>query len=93
MNDEGGCLAETPRARRNTRLDVQEIVETQASARRTILITPLDHGFTVNVGCQAFAIEDPDKLTKVLNAYLKNPREVEVAWTSKDKNDKYYPAL
>ena len=93
MNDEGAYLAETPRARtrQNRCIDTQE--EIQTKAYRTVLITPLNHGYTVNVGCQVFAIEDPDKLTKVLNAYLKNPKEVEIAWLEKDNNSPYYPAL
>ena len=94
MNDEGACTAETPRARRNRCLDAKESPEIQTRASyKTVLITPLNHGFTVNVGCQVFAIEDPDKLTALINQYLKDPVEVETAWFRKDKNNKFYPDL
>ena len=47
---------------------------------RQIRINPLDYGYLVEVGCQSFAIEDIDKLTKYLTLYLKSPNSIENSW-------------
>lgn len=47
---------------------------------RAISITPLNHGFHVNVGCQNFAIKSIDALLHRLSVYLKNPVEAEKRW-------------
>lgn len=47
------------------------------STAKTVIIEPLNHGYSVKVGCQTLAIETPEKLTKHLLAYLKNPADVE----------------
>lgn len=50
--------------------------------KRPINIQPLNHGFLVNVGCQAFAVETVDALLHRLGVYLKNPYETEQKWLS-----------
>lgn len=47
---------------------------------RQIRINPLNYGYLVEVGCQSFAIEDIDKLTKYLTLYLKSPNSIENSW-------------
>jgi hypothetical protein len=47
---------------------------------RQICINPLNHGFHVIVGCQAFAVESVDALLHRLNIYLKDPGEQERKW-------------
>lgn len=52
---------------------------------RDIEIKPLNYGYLVIIGCQRFAIEDPAKLTKMLELYLKDHEKVEKEWMSNDK--------
>lgn len=47
---------------------------------RQININPLNHGFHVIVGCQAFAVETVDALLHRLGVYLKDPLETENKW-------------
>lgn len=42
--------------------------------RQTVMIDPVDHGFIVSVGCKRIAIEDPDKVCKLLSLFLKDPK-------------------
>lgn len=44
---------------------------------RTINIRQLDHGYIVEVGCQAFAIESSYELAGLLAMYLAKPAETE----------------
>lgn len=53
--------------------------------KRSISISQLDFGFTVNVGCQTVAFETPEKLTKNLLTYLKDPQGFEKNWFKKKK--------
>jgi hypothetical protein len=48
-----------------------------------ITIQQLDHGFLVNVGCKAFAIEDKDRLLARLNEYLSDVSGVTEAYFNK----------
>jgi len=43
----------------------------------------LDYGYAVNVGCQAFAIENVDTLINMIGKYLKDPKTVEKQWFNK----------
>ena len=47
---------------------------------RAIWVKQLDFGYTVEVGCQTFAIQDLDNLIRLVSSYLKNPEELEQAW-------------
>ena len=47
---------------------------------RQIQINPLNHGYHVIVGCQAFAVENVDSLLHRLGIYLKNPEQAEKNW-------------
>lgn len=49
---------------------------------RQICINPLNHGFHVIVGCQAFAVESVEALLNRLSTYLKSPKETERKWLS-----------
>ncbi len=84
MNDEG--------ALRPGRPEPQPICTVEPMTKE-VRIRPLNHGYVVEVGCQSFAIESADKLTALINQYLKDPVEVEKAWLRKDKNNKFYPDL
>lgn len=80
--------SEVPRDRRAERLQ-----PALPEAAKSVRIAPLNHGFVVEVGCQSFAIESVDKVTTLLNAYLKHPVETETAWLKNNKNDEHYPKL
>lgn len=56
-----------------------------APPKRTILISPLDSGYTIQVGCKNVAIETIDKLIKNLTAYLKDPAGFEEKWHKNKK--------
>lgn len=49
---------------------------------RAILIEPLNHGFSVTVNCQRFAIESKEALLHRLGLYLSDPSSVEREWLS-----------
>ena len=49
---------------------------------RNIQIKGLDYGFTIQVGCQSFAIETPEKVCSKLLEYMKNPNSIERDWFS-----------
>lgn len=55
-------------------------IEPEIAKARQIRINPLNYGYLVEVGCQSFAIEDIDKLTKYLTLYLKSPNSIENSW-------------
>jgi hypothetical protein len=52
---------------------------------REVIITPLDSGYLVKVGCQSVAVETTETLLKALGDYLNNPDSFERAWY-KNKN-------
>jgi hypothetical protein len=52
------------------------------SKPKSIVITALDYGYEVQVGCQKFAIEDSGRMLDMLKLYLKNPGSVEKKWTT-----------
>lgn len=47
---------------------------------RNIQIKGLDYGFTVQIGCQNFAVETPEKVCSKLLEYMKNPNSIERDW-------------
>lgn len=47
---------------------------------RTVSIRQLDHGYIVEVGCQAFAIENATSLIAKLSEYILAPQETEQKW-------------
>lgn len=57
---------------------------TATFVNRSISIETLNYGWVIRVGCQSFAIENPEKLTKYLLMYLKNPLEVSEKWMAKE---------
>lgn len=59
-----------------------------SSELRSINIEPLSSGYKVKVGCQTVAVETSEKLVKMLGIYLKNPREFEKKWYSKDTRNR-----
>jgi hypothetical protein len=78
MNENQGCVAETSRC--EPRPMVQEAPALAMPAKREIRITQLNYGYLVNIGCQNFAIERSETLTKHLGAFLSDPVGVEKAW-------------
>src|SRR4051812_11345897 len=58
----------------------QETTVSPRNGIRTINIEGLSFGYVVKVGCQSFAIESADKVTKFLNQYMKDPHETERLW-------------
>ena len=50
-----------------------------------INIIPLHYGYQISIGCQAFAIENEEKLIRLLGKYLKNPEEVGQLWLQEGK--------
>ena len=48
-----------------------------------VLITPLDYGFIVKVGCKRFALESRENLIRELTAYINNPGETVRGWREK----------
>lgn len=56
--------------------------EMPESSTREIVITPLNYGYIVKVGCQKAAIESNDMLIKALKVYLDNPNKFEKDWFS-----------
>jgi hypothetical protein len=62
---------------------VERPEEEERSRARTIHIESLDYGYAVNVGCQAFAIENVDTLINMIGKYLKDPKTVEKQWFNK----------
>lgn len=55
-------------------------VVTGPSDRRSISIHQLHSGYNVEVGCHTFAFETPERLTKYILEYLKDPIETERKW-------------
>lgn len=53
---------------------------------RDISIRGLNFGFVVNIGCQSFAVETPEKLCTKLLEYLKSPYSIEKRWFSGEFN-------
>lgn len=53
---------------------------------RDISIKGLNFGFVVNIGCQNFAVETPEKLCTKLLEYLKSPNSIEKRWFSGEFN-------
>lgn len=51
---------------------------------RQINIEPINFGYIVKVGCQNFAIETKEKLTKFLAIYLADPTGTEEKWFKKE---------
>lgn len=49
---------------------------------RCIQIEPLNHGYTVTVNCQRFAVESKEALLHRLGLYLTDPGKVESEWMS-----------
>ena len=47
---------------------------------RVVEIKQLSHGYFVQIGCQAFAIETSEKLLSALADYMKDPQGTEKAW-------------
>jgi hypothetical protein len=47
---------------------------------RNISISGLNFGYVVEIGCQSFAVETPEKLCAKLLEYMKNPQTVEREW-------------
>ena len=56
---------------------------TQHPIPRNVNIRPLNYGFVVTVGCQEFAVEDSEKIFKMLRKYFENPDEMEKKWMEK----------
>lgn len=52
---------------------------------RPIMIRQLNHGYTVEVGCQTFAIESASTLIAKLSEYILNPSETERKWIEERK--------
>lgn len=50
---------------------------------RDVKISKVMNGFTVGVGCQTLVFESRDGLIAALDAYLRNPEEVEKQFTAK----------
>lgn len=48
----------------------------------SINIEQLDFGYIVRVGCQTFAVESIEKVVANLEAYLKDPKDIEKQWYS-----------
>ena len=46
-----------------------------------IIVHPLTSGYTVQIGCQSFAVESVESLIYRLSAYLRNPEKVISDWT------------
>lgn len=63
--------------------EMEEIISEPHENGRPIRVRPLSIGFSLEIGCQSFAIETREKLVKILTAYIMNPKGVE---------DKYYLA-
>jgi len=54
-----------------------ETVVNERPKIRRIEINELDHGYTVQVGCQHFAIENGNRLLALLSEYIGNPKNTE----------------
>ena len=44
---------------------------------KDIRIRQLDYGYTIEVGCKKFAIQDRNQLLDLLESYIKNPAKIE----------------
>lgn len=62
---------------------LEQVVESNRIER--IEINEMNYGYTVQVGCQKFVFETPEKLIQKLTAYLKNPDEIRNRWMTKGK--------
>jgi hypothetical protein len=57
------------------------IAEREVSVNlREVIITPLNSGYLVKVGCQSIAVETTKTLLKALGEYLENPNGFEENW-------------
>lgn len=50
-----------------------------------VTVRSLNYGYIVTVGCNSFAIETSEDLTKSLTAYFLNPRETTLLWHNQRK--------
>jgi len=51
---------------------------------REILITEVDHGYIIKIGCQTLALETQTSLFLNLKKYLEDPQGIEQRWMSND---------
>lgn len=55
---------------------------------REVVITPLNSGYMVKVGCQTVAVETNETLLAALAKYVNDPTEFEKNWYSNQKRNK-----
>lgn len=75
MEDYNRLMTDAP-----SNLRPPNIVEDNLFVPIEIVITSLNHGYQVRVGCQTFAFENEQTMLNNIKAYLKNPQIVAENW-------------